>query len=67
MSQERNSMLASLMELDFALVETSHYLSNHPLDKKALKLHNIIVEKFENLENTYESKFGQLTYKQSKL
>lgn len=63
MIQERNSMLASLMELDFALVETNHYLNNHPLDKKALNIHNIIVEKFENLEHTYESKFGKSTYK----
>lgn len=63
MNQERNSMLESLIELDFALLETSHYLNNHPLDKKAWKLHNIIVEKFENLEHTYESKFGQLNLK----
>lgn len=63
MNREKKSMLTYLMELDFALVETTLYLDTHPTDDNALKLHNTLVDKYKNLECAYESKFGPLTSK----
>lgn len=61
MNREKKSILTYLTELDFALAETNQYLNTNPTDDNALNLHNIIVEKYKNLECTYESKFGAIT------
>lgn len=58
MNGEKKSILTYLSELDFALTQTNQYLSNNPTDDNALSLYNTIVEKYRDLECTYESKFG---------
>lgn len=63
MNCEKTSMLTYLSELDFALVETNRYIGTHKTDHNALILYNTLVNKYKNLECSYESKYGPITSK----
>ena len=39
-SRDRLELLKEIMAVDFSLVELNLYLDTHPLDQRALRLHN---------------------------
>ncbi|NMB44645.1 MAG: spore coat protein CotJB [Clostridiales bacterium] len=60
MDREQKSLLKKIMELDFAVVETNLYLDTHPCDERALRLHNTLVKKADEVKCLYECKYGPI-------
>lgn len=62
-NETKNEILQKIRYLDFAVVELSEYLDTHPMDKKAIKLHNEYANELEILRETFEKTFGPLSIK----
>ncbi len=61
MDREQKILLKEIMEISFALIETSLYLDTHPNDQRAINLHNTYSQKYSELVSAYEAKYGLLT------
>lgn len=59
--RERLEMLKEIMAIDFSLIELNLYLDTHPMDQRALTLHNEYVMKIDKLKEVYQKKYGLLT------
>lgn len=62
MDRKQLQLLKEIMEVSFVLVETALYLDTHPTSERALRLHNAYAQKYKELENLYEAKYGLLKY-----
>lgn len=60
--RERLDMLKEIMALDFTGVELNLYLDTHPMDQRALAIHNDNVVKLKMLEEEYQKKYAMLTH-----
>ena len=49
--RERLEMLKEIMALDFSGVELNLYLDTHPMDQKALAIHNDYIMKLEDAKS----------------
>ncbi len=59
--RERLEMLKEIMAIDFSLIELNLYLDTHPMDQRALNLHNDYVMKIDRLKENYQKKYALLT------
>ncbi len=57
---ERESKLLEINEVGFAMHDLNLYLDNFPNDREMLKKFNMYREEYNNLVNSYESKYGPL-------
>ncbi|MDI6617725.1 MAG: spore coat protein CotJB [Clostridiales bacterium] len=55
-------LLKKIQELEFASVDLTLYLDNHPTCKQAISDYNTITEKLEKLKKVYEAEYGPLTH-----
>lgn len=62
-NRDRLKMLKEIMAIDFSLVELNLYLDTHPMDQRALRLHNEYVMTGKELCEEYEKEFALLTHK----
>jgi len=62
-SRDRLKMLKEIMAIDFSLVELNLYLDTHPMDQKALRLHNEYVMISKKLCEEYQKEHALLTHK----
>ena len=62
-SRDRLELLKEIMAVDFSLVELNLYLDTHPMDQRALRLHNEYVVKYKLLKEKYEKDYAPLTHK----
>ncbi|MGE5632103.1 MAG: spore coat protein CotJB [Caulobacteraceae bacterium] len=60
--RERLEHLKEIMSIDFSLVELNLYLDTHPMDQRALNLHNEYVMKYKCMKEMYEKEHGPLTH-----
>lgn len=60
--RERLEMLKEIMALDFSGVELNLYLDTHPMDQKAIAIHNDYTIKSNKLKEEYEKKYGPITH-----
>jgi spore coat protein JB len=60
--KERLIMLKEIMALDFSSIELNLYLDTHPMDQKALAIHNDYAMKLKMLKEEYEKKYSPLTH-----
>ncbi|MEW8974045.1 MAG: spore coat protein CotJB [Tissierellaceae bacterium] len=60
MTREQMDLLVEIMEVGFAITETSLYLNSHPDDSRALQLHNSNCQRYEQLILDYESRYSPL-------
>lgn len=58
--KDSNSLSITLSAVQFAMWELHLYLDTHPEDIGALKLHSKYEEKYLNLKDEYEAKYGPL-------
>lgn len=61
--RDRLEMLKEIMALDFSSIELNLYLDTHPMDMKALAIHNDYTMKLMKLKEEYEMKYDLLTHK----
>ncbi len=61
--RDRLEMLKEIMALDFSSIELNLYLDTHPMDRKALAIHNDYAMKLNKLKEEYEMKYDLLTHK----
>lgn len=54
-------LLCKIMEIKFYAFDIALYLDTHPEDKRALVIHNDMVQKYKVLEKQYEDEYGPLT------
>lgn len=59
---DKLSLIKELQALEFAGVEFTLYLDNHPDDQRALAEYNMIAQRIEVLKKTYESMYGPLLH-----
>lgn len=62
MDRAQKDLLIEIMETSFVLIETALYLDTHPYDENALRTHNNASQKYEDIVNLYELRYGPLTY-----
>ena len=55
-------LLEEIMRVSFGLVETNLYLDTHPVDEKAIMLHNTLSWQYKDLNEIYTREYGPLTY-----
>ncbi len=60
--RDRLEMLKEIMSIDFSLIELNLYLDTHPLDQRALRLHNEYVTASKCLRDKYEEEYAPLTH-----
>ncbi|MGN1298862.1 MAG: spore coat protein CotJB [Candidatus Scatovivens sp.] len=60
--ENRKELLMKIMQYKFSVNDISLYLDTHPNDRNALRLHNEYVRTLKKLEESYEEKFGPLTF-----
>lgn len=61
MDRAQMELLLEIMEVSFVLDETSLYLDTHPDDERALRLHNNASQRYHELKNMYQARYGPLT------
>ena len=57
----KESAMKKVQAYSFALVEATHYLNGHPMDKRAIKYYNDMKAAYESAVEEYEKSFGHLT------
>lgn len=62
-SRDRLELLKEIMAIDFSLVELNLYLDTHPIDQRALRLHNEYVAKHKILKEKYEKEYEPLHHR----
>jgi len=62
-SRDGLELLKEIMAVDFSMVELNLYLDTHPMDQRALRLHNEYVIKYKMLKDKYEQDCAPLTHK----
>ena len=60
--RERLEMLKEIMAVDFSSIELNLYLDTHPMDQKALAIHNDYAIKLMKLKEEYQKKYAPLTH-----
>lgn len=55
-------LLDKIRELEFAAVDLTLYLDNHPTCEKALADYNTVVEELSELKKAYEMSYGPLVH-----
>lgn len=60
MDREQMNLLVEIMEENFVVLETALYLDTHPYDEAALRLHNSSSQRYHQLVDMYESRYGPL-------
>ncbi len=60
-NKNREALMRSIMELDFAINEMVLFLDTHPNNKKALALYKKYTEKVRELKACYNENFGPIT------
>jgi len=60
--RDRLEMLKEIMAIDFSSIELNLYLDTHPMDKKALAIHNDYAVKLKKLKEEYQKQYGPLTH-----
>lgn len=58
--REKSDLLRELMELEFAVVEFTMYLDNHPEDMAALATFRDICKQLQEVYKTYVENYGPL-------
>lgn len=58
---EQAKLLTDIDSLCFSIIELNLYLDVNNEDKDIIKLYNDYLNKLNNLENTYQKKYGPLT------
>ncbi|MEC9489143.1 MAG: spore coat protein CotJB [Halanaerobium sp.] len=53
-------LLLEVQALTFAMIDLNLYLNTHPLDQRALQLHNQYVERYRIISRQYEEACGML-------
>jgi spore coat protein JB len=61
--RERLEMLKEIMALDFSSIELNLYLDTHPMDQKAIAIHNDYALKLNRMKEEYEKEYALLTHK----
>jgi spore coat protein JB len=61
--KERLEMLKEIMALDFSSIELNLYLDTHPMDQRALAIHNDYTMRLNKLKDEYEKNYAFLTHK----
>lgn len=59
--KEGLEMLKEIMALDFSILDLCLFLDTHPMEQKALALHNEYVLKVGKLKEKYQEKYALLT------
>jgi len=62
-SRDRLELLKEIMAIDFSLVELNLYLDTHPMDQRAIRLHNEYVMRSKMLKEKYEKEYAPLTHR----
>lgn len=60
MDRAQMDLLVQIMEANFVVIETALYLDTHPNDESALSLHNNSSQRYHQLLDMYESRYGPL-------
>lgn len=60
--KERLEMLKEIMALEFSGVELNLYLDTHPVDQRALAIHNDYMVRLRKLKDEYQRKYALLTH-----
>lgn len=60
MVKQNMSLLRTIQELEFALLELNLYLDTHPEDQNALAVFNDLASRFVTARSDYEARYGPL-------
>ena len=61
MEMNRANLLKEIQRYDFVANELVLFLDTHPTDKKALEMHESVVNKSNELKKQFEQTYGPLT------
>ena len=59
-SNEKEAMLMSWQQYNFALLELNLYLDNYPTNKEAINLYRQYINILKDIETKYEEKYGPI-------